>query len=213
VNAKAKGALWERIAEKTMQIVFGLTVHTTERKMVRQAWGGYISLSNDIYGCIDHIGKRAGYGKTWWIQTTVASGIGEKARELLAANCWGPNDIVEIWRGVGGRRGRKWDRTHKKEDGVEIDKWYFQRYRLSNGFKMVKGDVVVIPPEVFQAVNAKDRGPKCECGAKLKLQLEKKIGSCAACLRKVQDAPAPQALADTPASEAPCSHEEGGFAP
>jgi hypothetical protein len=183
VNTKKKGAMWEKIAEKTMEMIFGLTVHTTERKMVRQAWGGYISLANDIYGCIDHIGKKKGLRKTWWIQTTAGGGIGEKAAEITALDCWGPADLVEIWRGVGGKKGKKWDRTHPKEEGIEIDKWYFQRYRLENNFKMVKGDVIIIPPEVIKAVASKPKAPVCACGNKMKKELEIKIGKCAACIR------------------------------
>ena len=181
MSTKSKGALWERIAEKTLEMVFGLRVHTTERKMIRTSWGGWMSLSNDFFGCIDHLGTSL-EGKTWFVQTTVDSGIGKKAAEIRLIPWNLRHQNVEIWRGVGGKKGKKWDRTHKPEDGVEVDKWFFQRYRLENDFKMVKGDVVVIPPEVLEAVLHKKK-PKCACGKTMKKALEIKIGKCAACIR------------------------------
>lgn len=197
MNAKRKGNLWERIAQRTMEMMLGLEVHTTERKMIRTTFG-YMSLKNDIYGCMDHVAMSD--DSVWFVQTTAGGAVGEKIREILEHK-WPMKLVkkgivhVEIWRGVGGKKGKKWNKNFKPGT-VEVDKWYFQRYRIQNDFKMIKGDIVVIPPEVIDSVFSKNKHPKCKCGKPMKKDLERKIGECAACIRlKTQVGVAETALA------------------
>lgn len=180
-NTTAKGNLWQRIAQKVMEKKLGLIVHTTERVVVHTAWGGIMSLKNDIFGCMDHIGT-AKTGKTWFIQTTIDSGIGRKAAEIRLIPWNLRHQVVEIWRGVGGKKGKKLDRRFKERK--ELDRWYFQRYRLENDFKMVKGDTISISRDILNEVNSKKKFPKCKCGKPLRKLLEQKLDKCSACVRK-----------------------------
>lgn len=150
--------------------------------MVRQKWGGWMSLNNDLLGCIDHLGISL-TDKPWFVQTTVGSAIGEKKREIMSLPWNLKHCHVEIWRGVGGKKGQVFD--HRFKDKVELDRWFFQRYRMENEFRLIKGDVIKIPPEVLAAVFSRKKNfPLCACGAPMKKELEQQVGRCGDCIRK-----------------------------
>lgn len=94
----------------------------------------YYSQSNDVFGCIDLIAKKAGE-RTRWIQVTADGGIGRKKNDLAEVPWDGLFDSVEIWRWVGTKRGRKDKRT-----GEKLDDLYFQVYRFDDEFQLNPGD-------------------------------------------------------------------------
>ncbi len=85
----------------------------------------YVSISNDVFGCIDLVAKRRG-SRTRWIQVTMHSGIGLKKEEIEGIPWDLTHDEVEIWRWVGGGKRRH------KVTGVMLDRQFFQVYRLAS---------------------------------------------------------------------------------
>jgi hypothetical protein len=70
----------------------------------------YVSASQDVFGCVDVIGKKPKH-KTLWIQCTEHTGRAKKEAAMLTVP-WGENDDVQIWM--------------KREDGhVDVLQMYF----------------------------------------------------------------------------------------
>ncbi len=127
VNTSAKGTAIELAAIKLLESE-GYKVHRCVRTGVKRG-PNYYSQSNDVFGCIDLIGKKRGE-RTRWIQVTAHSGIGQK-KDDLAQVPWDPLfDCVEIWRWVGGQA-----RKHKST-GEMLERQYFQIYSYDDEFRL-----------------------------------------------------------------------------
>lgn len=122
INTSSKGAVVERKAIAILEHA-GYKVHRCVRTGAKRG-PFYVSISNDIFGCVDLVAKAAG-DPTLWIQVTADSGVGRKAKDLLEVPWTPEHDNVEIWRWVGGRK----DRTHKTT-GKPLDGQYFQVYTM-----------------------------------------------------------------------------------
>ncbi len=127
VNTSAKGTAIELAAIKLLEAE-GYHVHRCVRTGVKRG-PNYYRQSNDVFGCVDLIGKKRGE-RTRWIQVTAHSGIGKK-KEDLAKVPWVPLfDCVEIWRWVGGQT-----RKHKST-GAFLERQYFQVYSYDDDFRL-----------------------------------------------------------------------------
>lgn len=110
----------------------GYRVHRSVRTAVRLR-GRWMSHSNDVFGCVDIIAKRAGE-RMRYIQVCTAS-IGRKKEKLALVPWDADRESVEIWRWVGGTGKRIDGRT-----GEPRARLYFQVYRLERGFELDKSD-------------------------------------------------------------------------
>ena len=133
-NGPAKGVRIEARAKRCLEQQ-GYTVHRTIRApyYARGAWG---SNSNDVFGCIDLVAKRAGE-RTRWIQCMSGRHVGAKRRDLAAIPWTLEHDSVEIWRWVPGTGKRIDGRT-----GAPRVTQYFQVYRADFDFALRKHDRV-----------------------------------------------------------------------
>jgi hypothetical protein len=137
VNTSSKGTAIELAAIKVLEAE-GYKVHRCVRTGVKRG-PFWFSQSNDVFGCIDLVGKKRGE-RTRWIQVTADSGIGRKKKDLDEVP-WDPAfDSVEIWRWVGGA-----SRKHKTT-GAFLERQYFQVYHLDHGFELRKDDRVPLNP-------------------------------------------------------------------
>lgn len=110
-------------------------VHRTTRTSRQRRGGRWMSQSNDIFGCIDILAKRAGE-RMRYIQVTSGSGdIGRKKAKLSRIPWDTQYESVEIWRWVSGKGKKLDDRT-----GKPSPRMYFQIYRLDKGFVLDKSD-------------------------------------------------------------------------
>jgi hypothetical protein len=132
INRAAKGTAIELTAIKLLEHQ-GYKIHRCVRTGVKRG-KMYYSQSNDVFGCIDLIAKKAGE-RTRWIQVTADGGIGRKKNDLAEVPWDSLFDSVEIWRWVGTKRGRKDKRT-----GEKLDDLYFQVYRFDDEFQLNPGD-------------------------------------------------------------------------
>ncbi len=138
VNTSKKGTGIELAAIKVLEAE-GYKVHRCVRTGVKRG-PLYFSQSNDVFGCIDLVAKRMG-ARTRWIQVTAHSGIGQKKKDLDEVP-WDPqHDSVEIWRWVGGQ-----SRKHKTQEGVLLERQYFQVYHLDHGYELRKDDRIPLNP-------------------------------------------------------------------
>jgi hypothetical protein len=129
VNTSSKGTAIELAAIKVLEAE-GYKVHRCVRTGIKRG-PIYISQSNDVFGCIDLVAKKAGT-RTRWIQVTADGGIGRKKADLAEVP-WDPHfDSVEIWRWVGGNA-----RKHKTT-GDWLERQYFQVYHLDHGYVLDK---------------------------------------------------------------------------
>ncbi|MES2154743.1 MAG: hypothetical protein V4510_06360 [bacterium] len=136
-NSSKKGQQVELLAIKLLEAE-GYKVHRCVRTGIKRG-PFYISQSNDVFGCIDLVGKKMGE-RTRWIQVTAHSGIGQKKADIAEVP-WDPLfDSVEIWRWVGGRR-----RKHKVT-GVDLAAQYFQVYHFDDGFQLRADRRVPVAP-------------------------------------------------------------------
>ena len=137
VNTSSKGTAIELAAIKLLEAE-GYKVHRCVRTGVKRG-PFYFSQSNDVFGCIDLVGKKKGE-RTRWIQVTAHGGIGQKKKDLDEVP-WDPvHDSVEIWRWVGGNT-----RKHKTT-GAFLERQYFQLYRLDKGYALDRDDRVLLNP-------------------------------------------------------------------
>ncbi|MEK6985817.1 MAG: hypothetical protein AABX89_05505 [Candidatus Thermoplasmatota archaeon] len=137
INTSSKGAQVELLAIKLLEAA-GYKVHRCVRTGSKRGplW---ISQSNDVFGCIDLVGKKRGE-RTRWVQVTADSGIGRKRREMDEVP-WDPIfDSVEIWRWVGGQ-----SRKHKST-GRELQRQYFQVYHFDDGYELRPERRIAVAP-------------------------------------------------------------------
>lgn len=125
-NTNRKGVRLERVAIKVLESK-PYAVHRTIRHVVRKK-GRVLSISSDIYGCIDLIAKRKGE-RTRWIQVTTATSIRKRIADFAKVP-WSPeHDVVELWRWIpagkhlDGRTGkprlRKYFKVYSSDDGFK----------------------------------------------------------------------------------------------
>lgn len=128
MSTSSKGAETERKAIQILESQ-GYKVHRCVRTGTKRGpiW---VSISNDVYGCIDLVAKKLGE-RTRWIQVTMDSGIGRKMKDLSEVPWDKTHDSVEIWRWVGGRQ-----RKHKIT-GAPLDAQYFQVYHFDTDYKLI----------------------------------------------------------------------------
>ena len=132
-----KGQEVELLAIKLLEAE-GYKVHRCIRTGAKRG-PFWVSQSNDVFGCIDLVGKKKGE-RTRWLQVTADSGIGRKKKEIFEVP-WDPLfDSVEIWRWVGGRK-----RKHKVT-GAALDAQYFQVYHFDDGFTLRRDLRVPVSP-------------------------------------------------------------------
>lgn len=135
VNTSSKGTAIELAAIKVLEAE-GYKVHRCVRTGVKRG-PFYFSQSNDVFGCVDLVGKKRGE-RTRWIQVTADSGVGRKKKDLDEVP-WDPqHDSVEIWRWVGGQSRKS------KVTGVPLERQYFQVYRLDKQYVLDKDDRVLL---------------------------------------------------------------------
>ncbi len=126
-NSSKKGQQVELLAIKLLEAE-GYKVHRCIRTGAKRG-PFWVSQSNDVFGCIDLVGKKKGE-RTRWVQVTAHSGIGQKKKEIFEVP-WDPlYDSVEIWRWVGGQK-----RKHKVT-GEFLAHQYFQVYHYDDGFTL-----------------------------------------------------------------------------
>jgi len=136
-NSSKKGQQVELLAIKLLEAE-GYKVHRCIRTGAKRG-PFWVSQSNDVFGCIDLVGKKKGE-RTRWLQVTAHSGIGQKKKEIYEVP-WDPLfDSVEIWRWVGGRK-----RKHKLT-GADLDAQYFQVYHYDDGFTLRRDLRVPVAP-------------------------------------------------------------------
>lgn len=105
VNKAAKGTRIELKAIKIMESM-GYTVHRCVRTHVKRG-GMFISQSNDVFGCIDLIGKKHGHPTLWVQVTTKTVSIGSKMKDLHEVPWDDLHDKVEIWQYWGAKDNKE----------------------------------------------------------------------------------------------------------
>jgi hypothetical protein len=135
VNTSSKGTAIELAAIKVLEAE-GYKVHRCVRTGVKRG-PFYFSQSNDVFGCVDLVGKKRGE-RTRWIQVTAHGGIGQKKKDLDEVPWDAAHDSVEIWRWVGGQTRKS------KVTGLPLERQYFQVYRLDKQYVLDKDDRVLL---------------------------------------------------------------------
>lgn len=104
MSAKSRGLAFEKKVKSLMEDT-GFTVEMAHPKLKFIGKGRTLSVSHDIFGCIDLHGIHPNRSKSWYIQCTISgSGIAEKKRKIEAVS-WNHNiHEVQIWRRLNNKR-------------------------------------------------------------------------------------------------------------
>lgn len=127
-NTSKWGSTIELKARKILEAE-GYIVFSSTRKPYRTKTG-YGSHANDVFGCIDLVGKKKGR-RTLWVQVHAGTNIGKKIADVSEVP-WNLNhDRVEVWRWIG-KRSRVNPRT-----GQPLRSYFFARYPMDDGFEQL----------------------------------------------------------------------------
>lgn len=117
MNTTGKGLRVERQAMKVCEAI-GYRIHRTHRSIARTKHGPRSNV-NDLFGCIDLVGKKPGH-PTRWLQVTSQASVAAKIRELEDIPWDDVFDDVEIWQLKPAEGGEPaYFQVYKRREGYE----------------------------------------------------------------------------------------------
>ena len=113
----------ERTIELWAKSIGYKRVHRSRRARVRHDDGKVMTLSNDLFGCIDICALGSLELPTLWIQSTTPYGVSERKRKIEAIE-WPPHDKAMIACVLHPVKGRWSIRTYTYRPGSIEQPWF-----------------------------------------------------------------------------------------